>query len=491
MKELEQKELEQTMSSESEKTLPRESSNIVSSESSSLKKELGANRMGELPIGKLLLEFSIPAIIAMIANALYNVIDSIFVGRGVGSLALTAVTIAFPIMIILMAFSMLIGIGATALISLKLGQQKKDDAERILGTAFASSVTMGVVLSVIVLIFLDPILIFLGATPDVFLYAKQFSTVILLGAVFQFISFGLNNIIRAEGNPVISMATMLFSAGMNCLLNPLFIFVFHWGVIGSALATVTTQIIVSAFIIYHFTVGKSNLKLHRKYFRLAPDLLAKIASIGLSPFLLQLAASVTLFIFNNHLLEYGGEMAVAAMGVINRTAMMMLMPIFGINQGAQPIIGYNYGARKYDRVRKTLRLASVAATIICIFGFAVSELFSPQIIGLFNKEKELIEIGTRGIRIFMLMVPVVGVQIVITNYFQAVGKASRAILLSLTRQVLFLIPLILILPSFFGLDGIWMAGPIADFSSSMLAVFLLLKEFRYLQDKHDEGSSLR
>jgi putative MATE family efflux protein len=481
MKETEQQIIKKNSEMKESKTL----------ESAQTKKEMGANRMGELPVGKLLLEFSVPAIIAMIANALYNVIDSIFVGRGVGSLALTAVTIAFPIMIILMAFAMLIGIGATAMISLKLGQQKKDDAERILGTAFASSVVMGVTLTVIFLIILDPLLLFLGATPDVFLYAKQFSTVILIGAVFQFLSFGLNNIIRAEGNPVISMATMLFSAGMNCLLNPLFIFVFHWGVIGSALATVTTQILVSAYIIYHFTIGKSNLKLHRKYFRLAPDLMGKIASIGLSPFLLQLAASVTLFIFNSHLLEYGGEMAVAAMGVINRTAMMLLMPIFGINQGAQPIIGYNYGAKKYDRVKKTLRLAAIAATAICIFGFALSELFSPQIIGLFNKEQELIDIGTRGIRIFMLMVPLVGVQIVITNYFQAVGKAPKAILLSLTRQVLFLIPLILILPSFFGLDGIWMAGPISDFSSSMLAIVLLIKEFRYLQDKHDEGSSLR
>lgn len=443
-------------------------------------------RMGEYPVGKLLLEFSIPAIIAMIANALYNVVDSIFVGRGVGSLALTAVTIAFPIMIVLMAFAMLIGIGATALISLKLGQQKREEAEQILGTAFALTFITGIGISMAILLFLDPILRFLGATPDVFDYAKQFTTVILIGAVFQFISFGLNNIIRAEGNPMISMVTMLFSAGLNTILNPLFIFVFHWGVIGSASATVITQIIVSGYIIYHFTIGHSNLKLYKKNFRVRFDLLGKIAAIGLSPFLLQMAASVTFFIFNNNLLIYGGEMAVAAMGVINRSAMMLLMPIFGINQGAQPIIGYNYGAQKYDRVKQTLKLAAIAATLICVFGFIVSELFGHQIIGLFNKDKELIEIGTRGIRIFMIMLPIVGMQIVITNYFQAVGKASKAILLSLTRQVLFLIPLVLILPNFFKLDGIWMAGPIADFSSSLLAIILLVKEFRYLQNKHDK-----
>lgn len=444
-----------------------------------------AGRLGEYPVGKLLLEFSIPAIIAMIANALYNVVDSIFVGRGVGSLALTAVTIAFPIMIMLMAFAMLVGIGATAMISLKLGQQKRDEAEAILGTAFATTIMMGIIITLVVLVFLDPILIFLGATPDVFEYAKQFSMVILLGSTFQFISFGLNNIIRAEGNPIISMATMLFSAGLNTILNPIFIFVLHWGVIGSALATVCTQVLVSAYIIYHFTIGHSNLKLHKKHFRIHIDLLGKIASIGLSPFLLQMAASVIMFIFNNTLLTYGGEMAVAAMGVINRCTMMLLMPIFGINQGAQPIIGYNYGAKNYDRVKRTLKLAAIAATGICVFGFAVSQLFGEQIIGLFNKDKELIEIGTRGITIYLLLLPIDGIQIVITNYFQAIGKASRAIFLSLTRQVLFLIPLVLILPSFFQLDGIWMSGPISDFLSAMLAISFLIREFRYLQRKHD------
>ena len=455
------------------------------------KLELRTERLGELPVGKLLLEFSIPAIIAMIANALYNVVDSIFVGQGVGKLALSAVTIAFPIMIMLLAFGMLIGIGSTALISLKLGQQEHDEAEKILGTAFATSVLMGVVVSVVFLAFLDPILRFLGATPDIFDYAKQFSTVILIGAVFQFLSFGMNNIVRAEGNPVISMATMLFSAGLNTILNPIFIFVLHWGVIGSALATVCTQILVSAYIIYHFTIGHSNLKLHKKYFRVRLDLLGKITSIGMSPFLLQMAASVVTFIFNSSLLKYGGLMAVAAMGVINRSSMMLLMPIFGINQGAQPIIGYNYGAQKYDRVKKTLKLASIAATGICVFGFTVIEVFSRQIIGLFNKDQELIAIGTHGIRIFLLMLPIIGIQIVITNYFQSVGKAPKAILLSLTRQVLFLIPLVLILPTIFQLDGIWIAGPISDFSSAMIAILFLFKEFRYLQRKHDQIEDLK
>ncbi len=441
------------------------------------------DRLGELPIGKLLLEFSVPAITAMIANALYNVVDSIFVGRGVGALALTAVTIAFPIMIVLMAFGMLIGVGSTALISIKLGQQKREEAEEILGTAYALSVALGIGLPVILLIFLDPILIFLGATPDVFLYAKQFSTVVVIGSIFQMLSFGMNNTIRADGNPVISMATMLFSAGLNSVLNPIFIFVFHWGVVGSAMATVTSMTLVSGYILYYFTKGPSNLKLHKRNFRIRLDTLRKITSIGLSPFLLQLAASVVTFVFNSRLLVYGGEMAVAAMGVINRSTMMLLMPIFGINQGAQPIIGYNYGARKYDRVKKALKLAVIAATLICVFGFILAQIFSRQIIGLFNKDAELIEIGARGIKIFMAMLPIVGMQIVVTNYFQSVGKASMSILLSLTRQVIFLIPLILILPSFLGLSGIWIASPISDFTAALLAAILILRELRELKGR--------
>jgi putative MATE family efflux protein len=442
-------------------------------------------RLGEAPVGKLLLEFSIPAIVAMIANALYNVVDSMFVGRGVGPLALTAVTIAFPIMIILMGCGMLIGIGSTALVSIKLGQGRHDEAEKILGNAFAAIIAMGLLISGILLYFLDPLLKFLGATPDVFDYARQFTEVILCGTVFQFISFGINNIIRAEGKPLISMVTMLVSAAMNTLLNPLFIFVFHWGVRGSALATVFTQIVISAYIIYHFTLGKSSLKLHKKNLKIEFAVLMKIFAIGLAPFLLQIAASITAFLFNHTLLIYGGEMAIAAMGVISRTAMMLLMPIFGINQGVQPIIGFNYGAKKYDRVKKALLLATVSATAICVAGFAATQLFSHEIIGLFNSNSDLMHIGTRGIRIFLIMLPIIGFQIITTNYFQAVGKAAQAIFLSLTRQVLFLIPLILILPAFFNLDGIWIAGPLSDLLAAVVAGILLFKELRHLDERHE------
>lgn len=443
-------------------------------------------RLGEYPVGKLLLEFSIPSIIAMIANALYGVIDSIFVGRGVGPLALTAVTIAFPIMIILMAFGMLIGVGATAMISIQLGKQNHDEAERILGNAFASAVVLGVLLPTGFLLFLDPILKFLGATPDVFDYAKEFSTIILLGSGFQFISFGLNNVIRAEGYPLISMGTMLFSSVMNTILNPIFIFVLHWGVAGSATATVITQIVVSSYVLFHFTKGKGHLKIRRKNLRMQKEILEKILSIGLSPFLLQLMASVTSFLFNNSLLHYGGEMAVAAMGVIGRTAMMLMMPIFGINQGAQPIIGYNYGAKQFDRVKRTLYLAMMAASLICLLGFSIVQFFSWEIMKLFNSNQQLLEIGSHGIRIYLAMLPIIGIQVIITNYFQAIGRAKRAIVLSLTRQVLFLIPLIFLMPLLFHLNGIWLAGPTSDFLSSLVAGILIIKELRRLDRKKDQ-----
>ena len=445
-----------------------------------------ANRLGEAPIGKLLLEFSIPAIIAMLANALYNVVDSIFVGQGVGPLALTAVTIALPIMFLLMAFGMLIGIGSTAMVSIRLGQGNKHEAEKILGNAVSAICILGIALPCIMLLFLDNILIALGATtPEVFNYAKQFTTIILTGSIFQFFSFGINNIIRAEGNPIISMGTMLFSSALNTILNPIFIFVLHWGIRGSALATVTTQIIVTGYILYHFTRGRGILKIRRENLKIQWSIMIKIFAIGLSPFLLQVAASVTFFLFNNSLMVYGGTMAVAAMGVMSRTTMMILMPIFGINQGVQPIIGFNYGAHKYDRVKKALMLAATAATSICVFGFLIVQIFSHTIISIFNSNPELLKIGTNGIKIYLAMLPIIGLQIIITNYFQATGKASKAILLSLTRQVIFLIPLILVLPIFFKLNGIWLAGPLSDFFASLLAIILFMKELKLLNAKHE------
>jgi len=436
--------------------------------------------LGEEEISTLLWKFSLPAIVGMVVNALYNVVDSIFVGHGVGEIGLAAVTIAFPIMIILMAFGMLVGVGAAAVVSLRIGQHKQHEAEKILGNAFTLAAILSVTLSAGMLLYLDPILISLGAQPTVLPYARDFTRIILLGSIFMYIGFGLNNVVRAEGNPKMAMTTVLISAGLNIVLNPLFIFTFHLGISGSALATVVSQGVSAIWVLAYFLGDKSLLKLRLSNLVLDKDIVLSIFKIGMSPFLMQIAASVVTVLFNYSLLKYGGELAVASIGVINRIAMLMLMPIFGLSQGLQPIIGYNYGAKNYARVIKALKIAIYAATIFSATGFLFIQLFDEQIIMLFNDNPELISIGSHGMRIYLCMLPIIGFQIIGGNYFQAVGKAGYAIVLSMSRQVIILIPLVLILPGMLGLNGAWLASPIADFISATLTGVFLFREIRKL-----------
>jgi len=436
--------------------------------------------LGEEEISTLLWKFSLPAIVGMVVNALYNVVDSIFVGHGVGEIGLAAVTIAFPIMIILMAFGMLVGVGAAAVVSLRIGQHKQHEAEKIVGNAFTLAAILSVTLSAGMLLYLDPILISLGAQPTVLPYARDFTRIILLGSIFMYIGFGLNNVVRAEGNPKMAMTTVLISAGLNIVLNPLFIFTFHLGISGSALATVVSQGVSAIWVLAYFLGDKSLLKLRLSNLVLDKDIVLSIFKIGMSPFLMQIAASVVTVLFNYSLLKYGGELAVASIGVINRIAMLMLMPIFGLSQGLQPIIGYNYGAKNYARVIKALKIAIYAATIFSATGFLFIQLFDEQIIMLFNDNPELISIGSHGMRIYLCMLPIIGFQIIGGNYFQAVGKAGYAIVLSMSRQVIILIPLVLILPGLLGLNGAWLASPIADFISATLTGVFLFREIRKL-----------
>lgn len=436
--------------------------------------------LGEEKVGKLLWKFSLPAIVGMVVNALYNVIDSIFVGRGIGEIGLTAVTIAFPIMIVLMGFGMLVGVGAAAVVSLRMGEQKQHEAEKILGNAFTLAMILSVSFTVFILLFLDSILMFLGAQPDVLPYARDFTKIIVLGSSFMYISFGMNNIIRAEGNPKMAMATTLISAVLNILLNPLFIFTFHLGISGSALATIVSQGVSAAWVLHYFLGEKSLLKLYLTNLRLEKDIVLSIFKIGMSPFLMQIAASGVTVLFNFSLLKYGGELAVASIGIINRIAMLMLMPIFGISQGVQPIIGYNYGAKNYTRVIQAFKLAVYGATIFSTIGFLLTQFFSMEIIMLFNDNPELVGMGSHGMRIFLCMLPVVGFQIIGGNYFQAVGKAGYSIALSMSRQVIILIPLLFVLPGLFGLNGAWMASPIADVVSAILTGSFLFLEMRKL-----------
>lgn len=436
--------------------------------------------LGEEKISTLLWRFSLPAITGMVVNAFYNVIDSVFVGRGVGEIGLTAVTIAFPIMIVLMGLGMLVGVGAAAVVSLRIGEKKQQEAEKILGNAFTLSMILAIGFSACILLFLDPILRILGAEPNVLPYARDFTRIIVLGSVFMYVGFGLNNIVRAEGNPRMAMSTTLISAGLNILLNPLFIFVFHLGVGGSALATVVSQGVSAVWILVYFLRGKSLIKLRKANMALDKAIVLSIFKIGMSPFLMQIASSVTTILFNYTLLRYGGELAVASIGIINRIGMLMLMPIFGISQGLQPIIGYNYGAGNYFRVIKAMKIGIYAATLVSTIGFLLVQIFDQQIIMLFNDNPELIAMGSAAMRINLCMLPVIGFQIIGANYFQAVGKAGYAIVLSMSRQLILLIPLLLLLPRLLGIDGAWLASPISDFTAALLTGVFLFWELRKL-----------
>lgn len=450
-----------------------------------------SQQLGEDRISSLLWKFSIPAIFGMLVNALYNVVDRIFIGQGVGSEALAGLTVSFPLMIVLMAFGMLVGIGGTSLISIRLGQQKRDDAERILGNAVVLLVIISLILAILGLIFLNPLLKLFGASEVTLPYAQEYLRIILIGAVFQSVGFGLNNMIRADGSPKIAMFTMLIGALTNTILDPIFIFIFKMGVAGAAWATIISQAVSAIWVLSYFMGRRSMLKIHRHNLRLQLPIVKNIMAIGMAPFSMQLVASVLNIILNNSLARYGGDLAISTMGIINSISMLILMPIFGINQGAQPIIGYNYGAKQYDRVKLTLRYAITAATAIVATGFVVAKLFPTELIQIFNRDPELVRMGTRAIGIFLTMLPIIGFQIVSANYFQAVGKPKSAMFLSLSRQLVFLIPALLILPRFFKLDGVFMAGPVADFLSSLVTGIWIWAEMRHLDRSHEKQQMLR
>lgn len=452
-----------------------------------------SKQLGEEGIGKLLMKYSIPAIVGMLVNALYNVVDRIFIGQipgGVGKIAISGLAVTFPISTIIMAFGMLVGIGTAALISIKLGQQRKEEAEHILGNAFTLIIITSIIVTAIGLIFLEPILLKIGADKDTLPYAKEYITIILIGVVFQNIGFGLNNTIRSEGNPRIAMYTMLIGGILNTILDPIFIYVFHMGVKGAAIATVISQAVNTIWVLAYFFGGKSVLKIRCKNLKLDTKVIKSIFAIGMSPFSMQIAASVVTIISNKSLVEYGSSLALGAMGVIMSIAMLVLMPVFGINQGCQPIIGYNYGAKKYDRVKYALKLAILAATTITTTGFIIIQLFPKQLISIFNKDPELIAIGVHGIRIYLFMLPIIGFQIVSSNYFQAIGKAKISIFLSLSRQVIILIPLLFTLPIFFDLNGVWMSAPSSDAIASILTAIFLFIEMKHLNELHGEGNEI-
>jgi len=435
-------------------------------------------------IAKLLWKFSAPAIVGMIVTATYNLVDRVFVGNGVNTTALTGVTLTFPLIIVLIGFGMMVGIGAAALVSIRLGEKKKDEAEKILGAALAMSIVISILLLIAGYAFMEEILRAFGGDGAALEYAREFSEIFLLGVVFQQIAFSLNNVIRGEGNPKIAMLTMIIGAVINIILNPIFIFGLGLGVRGSALSTVISQTITCIWVVSYFVRGKGYLKLHLKNIRLDRYSIFGIISIGISPFIMQIFSGLIYIFVNNQLAKFGGDLAIAIFGASNSIIMIFYMPIFGLNQGLQPIVGYNYGAQRFDRVRKAYRMAVLLATGICVVGFIIIMLFTSDIIGLFNSyDKALISNGVHAMRILIMAMPLAGYQIVTTSYFQAIGKAGKSVILTLSRNGLIIIPLLYILPNFFLLDGIWMTAPLSDFGSGALALVFFAFEIKRLKTR--------
>lgn len=435
-------------------------------------------------IGKLLWEFSIPAIIGMLVNAFYNIVSRIFVGRGVGSIAIAAVTVALPIMTLLAAVAMLIGIGATALISIRLGEQKHEEVEKIAGNATLLLILLPLLLSGVYFLFADPLLKLFGASQEVLPYARDYVSIIMLGSAAMAIAFGINNFIRAEGNPRYAMFTQIIGAVVNIILNYIFIFNLGWGIKGSALATIIGQTVSACWVLGYFLLGRSKIKIRLKHFKIYLPIVAKIVTIGFAPFAMQIANTVQQTIMNKTLMAYGGDLALSAVGIIMSVAMLLLMPVVGISQGAQPLIGYNYGAQLHHRVKETLKKAMIAGISIATVGFIIIRAFATPVVALFSEgDTALTELTVQAMMMFFTALPIVGFQIVGANYFQAVGKPVQSTILSLSRQVLIFIPLLLILPKFMGIDGAWITAPIADVLAVTITTVFLYYEMRNKSNK--------
>ena len=432
-----------------------------------------ADDLGTGKIGGLLLQYSIPAIIAMVAASLYNIIDRVFIGQGVGALAISGLAITLPIMNLAVAFGAWIGIGASAMVSIRLGEKRGDEANLILGNALVLNVIISLVFSAVFLVCLDRILFLFGASRDTLPYAREFMQIILIGNIFTHIYWGLNSIMRSSGYPRKAMVTTLVTIGINLALAPLFIFVFRWGIRGAALATVLSQVVGTVWVVFHFMNAKSQVRFERGRMGLRADIVRDILSVGMPSFLLHFCACFIIILLNLRLVMYGGDYAVGAFGIINSIVMFFIMVVIGLNQGMQPIVGYNYGARQGDRVFKAFRLTAVAATCVTAAGFLMGEIMPGLIARAFTTHRELIDLSVTGMRMALVMFPLVGFQMVTSNLFQSIGKAKISIFLSLSRQVLFLIPLLFLLSRAFGLEGVWLALPVSDVLAFLLTLIVL------------------
>ncbi|MCC0668081.1 MULTISPECIES: MATE family efflux transporter [unclassified Clostridioides] len=431
----------------------------------------------------LLFRYSIPAIIAMMVTSLYNVVDRAFIGsmEGVGSIAIAGLGVTMPVFTLIIAFGMLVSVGASTSLSIKLGEKNKKEAEKILGNTLTLSIIISIIITVLGLVFLEDILFLLGASKDSISYAKDYMSVILLGTPFNLIAFSLNNAIRAEGNPKLAARTMIVGCILNLILDPIFIFVFNLGIKGAAIATVLCQVVVFIWVAHYFIRGKSNLKLKKYNLKLDINITKKIFAIGMTPFAMEVAISITHVLTNNSLKVYGGDLAIGAMTALTSILLMFMMPVFGLNQGMQTIISYNYGAKQFDRAKKTLILSILVSIVILSFGFLVVQVFPEVFVGIFNKDSNLMEIAVRGININLITLPIMGISIVGPVYFQCVSKVKHSMFLTLLRQFILFIPLIIVLPIRFNLDGVWLAQPIADFIAMIIVLLFLRREFKMNQ----------
>lgn len=434
--------------------------------------------LGTENIGKLLMQYAVPAIIAMTASSLYNMVDSIFIGHGVGTMAISGLALTFPLMNLAAAFGSLVGVGAATLISVKLGQKDYDTAQRVLGNVFVLNILLGVAFTVIVMAFLDPILYFFGGSDETVGYARDYMYIILLGNTITHLYLGLNAVLRSSGHPQKAMYATIATVIINTILDPVFIYGFGWGIRGAAIATIVAQIISLMWQLWIFSSKEELLHFHRGIFRLKRKIVFDSLAIGMSPFLMNMAACFIVILINQGLKKYGGDLAIGAFGIVNRLVFNIVMIVMGLNQGMQPIAGYNFGAKQYERVTKTLKLTIIYATGVTTFGFIIGMLFSDTVVGIFTSDAELIELSAKGLRIVVMFFPIIGFQMVTANFFQSIGMASKAIFLSLTRQMVVLLPCLLILPRFFGAAGVWYSMPISDLLASLIAGTMLVWQFR-------------
>ncbi len=437
--------------------------------------------LGTANVWKLLIQYALPSVIAMTASSLYNITDSIFIGHGVGALAIAGLAITFPLMNLAAAFGSLVGVGASTLMSLRLGQKDYASANHILGNVFMLNIILGSLFTFFILLFLDPILLFFGASEQTLPYAHSYMFYISIGNVITHIYMGLNALLRSIGKPQIAMYATIFTVVINAVLTPIFIFGLDWGIKGAAIATIISQVLMLIWQIKIFSDKKSFIHLQKGIYRLKKKIVFDSLAIGMSPFLMNAASSVIIIILNQSLIRYGGDLAVGAYGIINRVVFLFVMVIIGLNQGMQPLAGYNFGAKLYDRVILALKYTLILACSVATLGFVLGVFFPALAARLFTNDEALIDLVVEGMRIIVLLFPIVATQVVTSNFFQSIGMPKKAILLSLTRQVIFLLPFLLVFPHFWGLKGVWFSMPAADFFSTILSVALLIQQLRKLK----------